>query len=313
MDLPKPPIPRTNTSTVPSSLSSHTLAYSPIDRPGQINSLLNKTVLVTGIESALSHATALSFAHAGARVICVSHHSASLDALISEITATHPSAPSPVAITTDVSQPECATSIFSTIHDKLRVDDVHIDVLVLNTDFKTLRSSTPLPSDGSESGEALQTNWWRVLELKLRSFVAFVHAVLPGMRAQADGVVVSLVGASEARNARFVSADAVAEAAIFRFCHELGSELEGSGVRCFAMNSSHMETGVVDSDDTDRFEMAKRGVRTRKLERPELMADEIVKLCTEDRGRELNDRCLDCGQDLKDVIREADQGPRVRS
>ncbi|KAL9086696.1 MAG: hypothetical protein Q9165_007015 [Trypethelium subeluteriae] len=235
-----------------------------------------------GIESPLSHATALSLAHAGARIICVSHDSASLDALVSEITAKHRSAPSPVAITADVSQPECAAFVLSTVHDKLGLDDAHIDILILNTDFKTLQSSTPLLFDGTVSGELQLTNWWRALETKLRGTITFIHAVLPGMHAQADGVVISLVDASEARDARFVSADMVAEAAIVRFCRELGSELEGSGVRCFAMRSDSMDTDVLDSDDADECKMEKKCMRVKKPERPGLVADKIVKLWGEE-------------------------------
>ena len=257
----------TRNSTQPTTKSSH-----------QSDKLRNKTVLAVGADRGLGREAALSFANAGARVICVAFNQADIDAVVSEIQARYPHAPSALAITSDFAQPDAASTVLATVQSHLGSSG-GIDILVTNTGI-----IRPI-ADVVEPNSTLD-DWWSVLEINLRGTVSFVRAVLPRMRARRSGVLVSLTSASEGQDISFASAYATSDAAVTKFNQELGVELEGSGVHCFTVHPGSVAT--------------------------DLAASKIVKLCTDERMTCLNGKCVDVQQDFEEILRDVEKKEESR-
>ena len=302
-----------NIFTASSSLTPRNSTYPFIDPSRQTDKLRNKTVLITGADRGLGRETALSFANAGACVICIGRRQTDIDAVTAEINSKHPTAPSGLAISSNVGDPGSADAVLSTLREKLG-NDAGVDILVANAGMTPCRSFEMEP-------DARFDDWWHVLEVNLRSTVSFIRAVLPRMRARGSGVVISLASGSGSQDTPSASAYAAFDAAIIKFNQDLGLELQGSGVQCFVVHPGTVATALASAAGIFEFEAEKNELRMQEvpkefqnmeMQTPDLAANTIVALCTEERAKCMSGRYVDSQQDLEEVLKDAGNGPESR-
>lgn len=200
-------------------------------------SLSGRTALVTGASRGIGRAVAGALASAGARVFLVARSREPLEALAAEL---GPGASAHVADLTDGAQ------VTRLMHEVLATAKGAIDILVNNAGVFPLAPVADTSADTFE--QTLQANLvapFRVLE-----------AVLPGMRAQQRGHVITIGSIADRR---IFGGNGAYSASKFgaRALHEvLREECNGTGIRATLVAPSATDTPIwdpVDPDNTPGF------------------------------------------------------------
>ncbi len=88
--------------------------------------------------------------------------------------------------------------------------------------------------------------WWSDVEVNLRGTVLCTKAVLQGMLRDRAGRIVNVSSYAAIRPGPYQTAYACAKAAVLRLTDSLAAELEGSGVRVFAITPGFVRTRLVE-------------------------------------------------------------------
>jgi NADP-dependent 3-hydroxy acid dehydrogenase YdfG len=188
-----------------------------------MGSLDGKAVIVTGASSGIGEATALACAREGAAVALGARRIDRLEALAQRLRADGATA---VAIQADVAEESQAQMLVEQAHEQLG----RIDVLVNNAGLMLLG-----PIEGADTEE-----WRRMIAVNVFGVLYCTHAVLPHLRAQRSGHIVT-VSSVAGRVARFGSGVYnLTKFGIGAFCESLRQELAPDGIRV-----SLVEPGVV--------------------------------------------------------------------
>src|ERR1700683_2659031 len=137
--------------------------------------LKGKLVLITGAAKGIGRATALGFAHEGARLALVDIDSDGLSALVAEIKGIGGEAHSGVG---DLST---ANGVTSSITDALNRAGPEVDVLVNNVGSGAVRTFDQLTDE----------NCNQTLQLNFMSYVRATRIILPKMRERSAGVIIN--------------------------------------------------------------------------------------------------------------------------
>jgi len=97
---------------------------------------------------------------------------------------------------------------------------------------------------GGPLWESDPDDWWRDLEVNLRSLHLALWAALPGMVARGHGRVVALGSGFGNRPSHFGSAYGVAKTAVHRLVESVDGELAGTGVSAFAVSPGRARTDM---------------------------------------------------------------------
>ena len=124
--------------------------------------------------------------------------------------------------------------------------------------------------DTFENEDERLEDWWRVLEVNLRGTLSFIRAMLPAMREKGSGVLISLASTSDSQDIPFNTAYACSKAAVIKFNQNLGIELEGSGVYCYALHPGTVDTHLGSKEGA---------VNTAAMSASEGMKDVFAKFC----------------------------------
>lgn len=200
-------------------------------------SLSGRTALVTGASRGIGRATASALASAGARVFLLARSRESLEALAAELGRGACAYPCDLTNTLQAAQ---------VLADLLADAGGAIDVLVNNAGV------FPLAPVAETSPEAFE----QTLQANLTAPFRVLHAVLPGMRAQQRGHVVTIGSVADRRifggNGAYSASKFAARA-----LHEvLREECAGSGVRTTLVSPAATDTPIwdpVDPDNTPGF------------------------------------------------------------
>ena len=193
-----------------------------------MQSLANKTVLITGASSGIGRATAKAFAAQGARLLLCARRIDLLTDLSRELGAL-PQDPDVFAFRLDVRDPAAVQETLASLPAEWSA----IDILVNNAGLS--RGLTKLYEDDPE-------NWEEMLDTNVKGLLYVTKAVVPGMVQRAGGHVISMgsiAGHQTYPNGAVYCASKAAELVIM---DGLRLDLIGTGVRVTSVDPGMVET-----------------------------------------------------------------------
>ena len=215
--------------------------------------LEGRVALVTGASKGLGREIARAYAGRGARLVLAARGEEALRAVEAELAATT----EVLAVAADVSE-EAERIVEGAIRRFGRVD-----VLVNNA---SELGPSPMP--------VLEAYRWQDLERVLRvNVLAPLHLtqlVLPGMRARREGVVINVTSDAGVEAYAGWGGYGASKAALEHLSRTLAAELEGTGIRVYAVDPGDM--------NTEMHRRAEPGVDLSGLPGPEVAAPRFVSL-----------------------------------
>jgi NAD(P)-dependent dehydrogenase (short-subunit alcohol dehydrogenase family) len=196
----------------------------------QSSVLARDVAVVTGAGRGVGRAIAASLAGAGASVAISSRSPKELEEVAAFIRATGGTV---LAVPADVTDEQAVASLVAEVEAELGPPTL----LVNNAG--SWRQVGPLE-------EADPETWWHDVEVCLKGTFLCSRAVLPGMRARAEGRVVNVSSYAAISPRPYATAYACAKAGLLRLTDSLAAELEGTGVLAFAITPGFVRTALVD-------------------------------------------------------------------
>ncbi|KAB2569278.1 Short chain dehydrogenase andI [Lasiodiplodia theobromae] len=251
--------------------------------------LSGRAVFITGASRGIGHATALSFARAGASFIGIGARSATElqsleDDIKSEANKAGRGVPLVFRATLDVTDiASCETAA----KGACEAFGGRLDVLINNAGY--MDRLAPLMDSEPD-------DWWRTWEINIRGPYLVTRAFLPLMLATPSGwkTVVSLSSLGAHTLSAGGTAYNVSKLALLRFSEMLNVEYGAQGVLAFCVNPGGIETDLSRTLD----EATAKVYLTDSIELP---ADSIVFLVQE-RREWLAGRYVSCTWDMEDLL-----------
>jgi 3-oxoacyl-[acyl-carrier protein] reductase len=191
-------------------------------------SLAGQVAVITGASRGIGRALAVRLAGSGAAVAGVARPGNDLDSLAEEAGAARV-----LALAADVTSPEQVDGVFGTVRERLGAPTLVV------TCAGTAGALGP-------AWTADPANWWRAVGVDLLGTMITAGSAIRMMRPAGSGRIVTVYGNLGDRQRGNVSAFAVAKAGIARLTESLACELEGSGVRVFAMHPGFVRTPMTE-------------------------------------------------------------------
>jgi 3-oxoacyl-[acyl-carrier protein] reductase len=196
--------------------------------------LANRVAIVTGSSRGFGLAIALKLVAEGAHVVLTSREGAALDQASAQVLAARVDAQQRVlAIAGDVSRESDVGRMVQTVTSQFG----QIDVLVCNAGVYG-------PMGAIEDID--WTEWVRAVEINLYGVVLCCRAVVPLMRRQGHGKIITLSGGGATQPLPRLSAYAATKAAVVRFSETLAAELAGSGITVNSVAPGALNTRLLD-------------------------------------------------------------------
>jgi NADP-dependent 3-hydroxy acid dehydrogenase YdfG len=237
---------------VASARQTAKLALVSADLSGQV-------IAVTGASSGIGEATALACAQAGGTVSLAARRTERIEALATRIESDGGRA---LAITTDVSDEAQARSFISRTHSELG----RVDVLINNAGVMLLGPIEDAPTE----------EWRRMIAANIFGVLYCTHAVLPLMRAQGEGhiLTVSSVAGRVARAGSGVYN--LTKWGIGAFSESLRQEVAPHGIRVTLVEPGAVATELSSHNRPEvREQIAQRFAGVTRLEAADI-ADAIL-------------------------------------
>jgi NAD(P)-dependent dehydrogenase (short-subunit alcohol dehydrogenase family) len=190
--------------------------------------LSGSVALVTGEGRGIGRVLALALSTAGAAVGLIARSPDQLAASVQLIEAAGGVA---AAANADLSDPEAT----ATAVDKLRHELGPVDVLVNNAGI-----SGPV----GPAWEVPEQDWWRTIEVNLRSVELCSRLVLPEMIARQRGRIVNVTSQAGVFRWPLCSAYSVSKAAVVKFTENLGAETRRYGLSVFSVHPGILPIGL---------------------------------------------------------------------
>ncbi len=203
---------------------------------------LPRRVLITGASSGIGRAIAQSFAQAGFDVALVARSQAKLTALAEELSTAGGQAQGFGVDLADLEQV------------KTRVAQIisqfgPVDVLINSAGMGYTGSLAEMPL----------ADWQQVMALNVTSVFLIVQAILPGMRAKADGLIINIASIAAQQSFADWGAYGVSKAALAALSGAIAAEESTHGIRVVTLFPGAVNTPIWDSDtvqaDFDRTAM----------------------------------------------------------
>ncbi|KAF7187200.1 3-oxoacyl-[acyl-carrier-protein] reductase FabG [Pseudocercospora fuligena] len=294
---------------VPSDLPKQFDVYPFIATERFAGKLKGKIVVVVGASTGIGKATALAFAAAGASLALVARRKTLLDELVAEIEYRYQSPAT--AIQADIVNEDTPRKIISETESNL---GGQIDILINNAAqhlfgrFHDLDFST----------------WWSRMETSFKAPLAITHTVLREvMIPRKSGIIINITSTSGAHDIPFQTAYSIPKTAMLKLHQNLSWELEPYNILTFSVHPGNVMTEMVQDtgkQSQEYFAGLPKEAMTEKVagmfgryqgiewQKPELAANTIVTLCSEERCKVLDGRYVDSEQDLEKVLQAAESG-----
>lgn len=190
--------------------------------------LTGQVALITGGGRGLGRAYAQALATAGAAVAVVARSAAQVEETAAQITADGGSV---LALTTDISDRQAVMQAVDAVEKQLGP----IDLLVNNAG-----TASPL----GPLWEVDPDEWWRSMEINVRSVQLCSSAVLPGMIARRRGRIIDV--ASGVRPITYMSAYNVSKLSLIRLTELLAAEVQPFDLHIFALGPGFVRTTMTE-------------------------------------------------------------------
>jgi NAD(P)-dependent dehydrogenase (short-subunit alcohol dehydrogenase family) len=221
-----------------------------------VNRLAGKVALITGGSRGLGRSLALAFAREGASLGICARRVPELDEVAAAARALGADV---VAVSGDVGSERDRERLLATVLERYG----RIDILVNNASTLGL---TPLPlladTDSASFAEVVRVN--------LEAPFILARTVIGGMLLRRDGVVVNISSDAAVQGYPGWGAYSATKAGLDALTRVWAAELEGSGVRVYAVDPGDM--------DTEMHRAAVPDADPSELERPEDVAEAFVEL-----------------------------------
>jgi NAD(P)-dependent dehydrogenase (short-subunit alcohol dehydrogenase family) len=203
--------------------------------------LTGQVALVTGGGRGIGRAIAASLARAGAAVAILARSDDQLAETAAGIATAGGRA---IALPADVTDRVAVEGAVAEVVRRLGPIDLLVNNAGIGGPVGPLADSDP-------------DEWWRCVEVNLRGPLLCSRAVLPGMLARRNGRIVNVASGAGTRAIPHISAYVTSKAALIRLAENLAAEVQGSGVRVFAIQPGTVRTGmaeaVLDSEQARRW------------------------------------------------------------
>ncbi|KXT05936.1 hypothetical protein AC578_298 [Pseudocercospora eumusae] len=271
--------------------------------------LKGKIVVVVGASTGIGKAIALAFAAAGASLALVARRKTLLDELVAEIEYRY-QAPA-TAIQADILNEDTPQKII--LETKSHFGGP-IDILINNAAQHLFGRFHDLDFSA----------WWSRMETSFKAPLAITHTVLRElMIPRKSGIIINVSSTNGAHDIPFQTAYAVPKTAMLKFHQNLSWELEPYNILTFSVHPGNVMTEMVQSageQSQEYFSGLPEDAMTEKVmgtfglyqgiewQKPQLAANTIVTLCSEERCKILHGRYVDAEQDLEKVLEAAESG-----
>jgi NAD(P)-dependent dehydrogenase (short-subunit alcohol dehydrogenase family) len=190
--------------------------------------LAGQVALVTGASRGLGRVIAGALADAGAAVGLVARSAGPLTQARRHLVAAGGTA---VAVTADVTDADALGAAIEQVSCQLGP----VDVLVNNAGVVGPAGALWQVGPG---------DWWRAMEVNVRSVLACTRLVLPSMLARRHGRIVNITSSAGAYRWPLASAYSVSKAAVIKLTENLAVELKGTGVTVFSAHPGLLPIGL---------------------------------------------------------------------
>jgi len=261
--------------------------------------LVGRVVLVTGASRGFGRLLAKTLAGAGAAVGLVARSTGSLAETSAAVIAGGGSA---VAAAADVSDPDAFQDAIEDISHQLGPIDVLINNAGINGPVGAI-------------GEVDPQEWWRTVEVNLRSVFTGTSLVVPAMIARGQGRIINISSQAGAFRWPLVSGYAVSKAAVIKLTENLAVELKRTGVRAFSFHPGLLPIGMGEaaltgssaagSGEAKVFAWVRRELEEGRGAEPEAAARFLLRIAAGDADG-LTGRHLSVHDDLDALIARAE-------
>jgi short-subunit dehydrogenase len=193
-----------------------------------------KRVILTGASSGIGRALALSFAARGAELTLAARREDRLADLVREIGERSGTAPPPVAVSCDVSDPADVQNLIGGTVERIG----RVDMLVNNAGICVY-------------GEAGRTSIDDYRDLMAVNFYGPLHAmreVMPFMLRQESGLMVNVATVAALHGVPYLAAYAASKAALVALSQSLRAELADTGVRVMLVYPGYTESEIYEHE-----------------------------------------------------------------
>ncbi len=193
--------------------------------------IAGQVAIVTGAGRGIGRTIGLTLARAGAQVAFVSRTTAEIESAMDEAVTTGGAA---VAVAADVTDRAAVEAMVAEVEEAFGP----VDLLVNNAGVH-LALGTPWEIDPEE--------WWREIEINLKSAFLVSRFVLPGMVARGSGRVINVSSGAAFDPRAISSAYATSKAAMLRLTDSTHAAVAEHGVSVFAIHPGGVHTGLTDA------------------------------------------------------------------
>ncbi|KRB01298.1 3-ketoacyl-ACP reductase [Devosia sp. Root685] len=201
-----------------------------------MQTLLNKTALVTGAGSGIGEATALLLARHGANVAVLSRTREEVDAVAAEIESQGGKA---ISITADISDDKDMARAIALVAERFGKLDIVVANAGINGVWAPIEELTP-------------EEWDKTISVNLRGTYLTLHHAVPRLEAAGGGaiVIISSINGTRTFTTPGASAYSATKAAQVAMAQQLALELGPRGIRINAVCPGAIESEI--SDNTEQ-------------------------------------------------------------
>jgi NAD(P)-dependent dehydrogenase (short-subunit alcohol dehydrogenase family) len=198
--------------------------------PSSTPDLRGQIALITGGSRGLGRAFAYALAQSGAQVVVVARSVAPLDETVAHIRMAGGTA---AAMAADMTDWAAVSQVVATVEHQIGP----IDVLI---------NSAGIVSPLGPFWQVDPDEWWRSLEINVRSVFLGTRAVLPAMIARRRGRVLNLASAAGTVAIPYGSAYVTGKTAVIRLTETVAAETKAHGVQLFAIHPGNVRTAMTE-------------------------------------------------------------------